>query len=387
MKYRVLLLSVVVFALLAITNPAAARRDFDRYNLHRTRIHGRVESVRQQEAFIRMDSGEEIAVVLGPSSYWSAHGYYLSVGNYVDVNCWYDPDDEYTDYYFAGEISGDGFDFVLANDAGIPFWVVADEDYYYGLGYRSNCVSYMVWYDCPPTYFVYLSLPPPPPQSYTVYYGPQWQANYTSWNYGTRYASGGTYWADARGYTAPTISGRVIGHAGQSGPVGRVTQAAPPKSGPVSGPVTRRPETFSTRPGQRTQSAPTEVQMHNRGRQPTARQQGEHPQTMTSPRNDVRSSAHRATPPPERSYSRTNNGSQNRSYQGNRGSSQRSGEQPRAHAQQVHRAPSPNQQTQPVSHGSAANRQQQQQQNHSQQPAHGKQGGKQNQQQKKHNGQ
>jgi len=160
--------------------PAPSNPEINGYNLQGTEIQGFVQTVVNQEAYVRTDDGQEIRVQLGPQSYWDERGYYLPEGDYVRMEVWYDPYG-YTDWYFAGEIWGPGFHFVLTNSYGVPYWVIARDDYYYSLGYRASCVSYMVWFDCPPMYFVYVILPPPP-WYYTCYYGPRWRGHHTEWH-------------------------------------------------------------------------------------------------------------------------------------------------------------------------------------------------------------
>jgi hypothetical protein len=204
MRYRMfLLLSVLVAGILGMALPAPAYDETNAYNLERAEIRGYVEAVENQVAYVQTDHGEQIAVQLGPESYWNAHHYDLPEGEYVTMEVWYDPTNRYTDWYFAGEIWGPGFDFVLTNDEGVPYWVLFADDYYYSLGYRMSCVSYMVWYDCPPVYFVYLILPPPPPRMYLCFYGPHWRNHHNDWGYGPRFCRGGSYWHDGRGYERP----------------------------------------------------------------------------------------------------------------------------------------------------------------------------------------
>jgi hypothetical protein len=182
MRYHIfLLLTALEVSILGLATPAPADSEIDGYNLQRIEIRGMVESVQDQEAYVRTDDGEEIRVQLGPQSYWDERGYYLSEGEYVRMEVWYDPYG-YTDWYFAGQIWGSGFHFVLTNSYGVPYWIIMADDYYYSLGYRASCVSYMVWYDCPPAYFVYVILPPPPPY-YTCYYGPRWRHHHREWHH------------------------------------------------------------------------------------------------------------------------------------------------------------------------------------------------------------
>lgn len=214
MRYRMfLLLSIVSVGVLGMTTPAPSGYNTNTYNLQRTEISGVVQSINGQEAYILTDDGQEIGVLLGPQAYWDERGYHLQEGDYVEMDIWHDPY-EYTDWYFAGEVWGNGFHFVLTNSYGVPHWVVPEQDYYYGLGYRASCVSYMVWFDCPPFYFVSLAwLPPPPPLYYTCYYGPRWRTYCSDWYYSPRYCSGGSYWDDGRGYERPRYGRRINGYA------------------------------------------------------------------------------------------------------------------------------------------------------------------------------
>jgi hypothetical protein len=198
-----LLLGVLVLGILGTALPASADYETNSFNLERTIIRGYVESVQNQVAYIQSYEGDEFAVQLGPESYWESHHYYLPEGAYVEMEVWYDPTDQYTDWYFAGEIWGPDFHFALTNDDGTPCWVIYADDYYFSLGYRASCVSYMFWYDCPPVYFVYLILPPPPPWNYVCYYGPHWRTHHSDWHHGSRYGSGGSYWNDGEGYERP----------------------------------------------------------------------------------------------------------------------------------------------------------------------------------------
>ncbi len=198
------LISALVVGILGIAIPAPAYYETDTYKLERTYISGFVVVVDDQIAYIQTDDGYDVSVVLGPESYWSEQGYYLPQGEYVEMEVWYDPTDRYTDWYFAGEIWGPDFHFVLTNNEGVPYWVIFADDYYYSLGYRASCVSYMVWYDCPPIYFVYLILPPPPPPIYICYYGPRWHHHHHDWHHGPRYCQGGSYWRDGQGYERPS---------------------------------------------------------------------------------------------------------------------------------------------------------------------------------------
>jgi hypothetical protein len=201
MRYRMfLLLGVLAAGISVMVPPASAFNEVNSYNLESTTISGYVESVVNQVAYIQIDYGDEIAVQLGPESYWDANRYYLTRGEYVEMLVWYDPADQYTASYFAGEIWGPGYHYVITNDEGVPYWVVFADDYYYSLGYRASCVSFMLWYDCPPVYFVYLILPPPPPRIYVCYYGPRWRTHHSDWHYGPRYCRDGTYWHDGEGY-------------------------------------------------------------------------------------------------------------------------------------------------------------------------------------------
>ncbi|MFZ5432676.1 MAG: hypothetical protein ACOZB3_02780 [Calditrichota bacterium] len=212
MRFRMILpLSVLVVGLLGTGSSATAGTASESYNLERTEVRGYVEYIDDQVAYLKTDYGELIAVQLGPESYWNAHHYYLPAGEYVTMDVWYDPLDVYTEWYFVGEIWGPDFHYVFANHEGVPYWVIFDDDYYYSLGYRASCVSYMVWYDCPPVYFVYLILPPPPPRIYVCFYGPRWRHHHFAWHYGPRFGRGGTYWHDRRGYQPP-------GHPGHDSP-------------------------------------------------------------------------------------------------------------------------------------------------------------------------
>ena len=205
MRYRMsLLLSVLIAGILGIALPAPAYYETDSYNLERANISGYVGAVENQVAYIQTDSGDEIAVQLGPESYWTSNGYYLPEGEYVEMDVWYDPTDHYTEWYFVGEIWGSDFHYVLTNNEGVPYWVIFADDYYYSLGYRASCISYMIWFDCPPIYFVYLVLPPPPPLIYTCYYGSHWRYHHSDWHHGHRYCRGGSYWTDGRGYERPS---------------------------------------------------------------------------------------------------------------------------------------------------------------------------------------
>ena len=184
MRYRTfLLISIIAFSMLGIARPGPSDDNAVDYNLVRTEIRGYVDAVVGQEAYIITDDGQEIGVQLGPKSYWDEHSYYLPEGEYVTMDVWYDPYGEYTDWYFAGEIWGPGFHFALMNQYGVPYWVIVNDDYYYGLGYRASCVSYVIWFDCPPYYFVYLIMPPPPPYYYSCYYGPRWRGHYSDWHH------------------------------------------------------------------------------------------------------------------------------------------------------------------------------------------------------------
>ena len=201
MRYRVfLLLGLLAIGFSNMIPSASAHRVTNYYNLESTTIFGFVESVENQVAYIRIGYDDEIAVQLGPASYWNAHRYYLTRGEYVEMLVWYDPADYYTNCYFVGEIWGSGYHYRLTNREGVPYWVTFADDYYYSLGYRASCVSFMFWYDCPPVYFVYLILPPPPPRIYICYYGPRWRTHYRDWHYGPRYCRGGSYWRDGQGY-------------------------------------------------------------------------------------------------------------------------------------------------------------------------------------------
>jgi hypothetical protein len=207
MRYSILLLwGAVTTGILGLDSPAPSGNVVDTYNLQRTEIRGVVEYVQDQEAYILTDDGDEIAVQLGEQSYWDRHDYHLRQGEYVRMYAWYDPYD-HTEWYFAGEIWGPGFHYVLINGYGVPYWVLARSDYYYGLGYRASCISYMIWYDCPPVYFVYLILPPPPPPTYVCYYGRHWREHHRDWHHGSRYGRDGSYWRDGRGYDPPTPRG------------------------------------------------------------------------------------------------------------------------------------------------------------------------------------
>jgi hypothetical protein len=198
-----LLIAVLGLGSLGAAQAGPAYFESNPFNLERAEIRGYVESVQNQVAYVQTEGGDEVAVQLGPESYWNFHHYYLPEGDYVEMEVWYDPTDRYTDWYFAGEIWGPDFHVVLANNDGVPYWVIEANDYYYSLGYRASCVSYMFWYDCPPVYFVYLILPPPPPQTYVCYYGPRWQTHHSEWNRGRRYGTGGSYWRDGQGYERP----------------------------------------------------------------------------------------------------------------------------------------------------------------------------------------
>jgi hypothetical protein len=204
MRFRTFLVtSAIALCMFATVTPARADYDSNAYPLASTVIRGFVESVQSQLACIRTDNGEDIYVELGPEAYWESHRYWLTEGEPVEMRVWFDPTDRYTQRYFAGEIWGPDIHYVLTNDEGVPYWVIDANDYYYSLGYRASCVSYMYWYDCPPVYFVYLILPPPPPVTYVCYYGPHWRTHHRDWNYGPRYRRDGTYWSDGQGYEPP----------------------------------------------------------------------------------------------------------------------------------------------------------------------------------------
>ena len=167
MRYRTYLLtSLLALCTLVMVLPAAAYYESNSFPLQSTVIRGYVESVVNQSACIHTDDGEEFVVQLGPQAYWDQRGYWLTEGEYIEMLVWYDPTDRYTEWYFAGEIWGPGIHYVLTDEQGVPYWVINADDYYYSLGYRASCISYMFWYDCPPVYFVYLILPPPPPVTY-----------------------------------------------------------------------------------------------------------------------------------------------------------------------------------------------------------------------------
>jgi len=213
MSYRMLLLlGALAAGISANVLPASAYNEVNSYNLESTIIRGYVEYVDGQVVYILTDNGDEIAVQLGPVSFWNSDRYCLSEGEYVEMLVWYDPYDQYTDCYFAGEIWGPSYHFAVTNNEGVPYWVINADDYYYSLGYRASCVSFMLWYDCPPVYFIYLILPPPPPRTYICYYGPHWRTYHSEWHYGPRYCSGGSYWRDGDGYERH--GRRSSGHAG-----------------------------------------------------------------------------------------------------------------------------------------------------------------------------
>ena len=204
MRYRNLfLISVLSLGILAIARPAPAYYNIHSFGLERTVIRGYVQSVEDQVACIETADGDEVTVQLGPETYWSQHRYWLPVGDFVVMQVWYDPRYEYTEWYFAAEIWGPDYHFALTNDEGLPYWVLYADDYYYGLGYRTSCVSFMFWYDCPPVYFVCLLLPPPPPMGYFCYYGPHWRTHHHDWHHGPRYGHNGSYWRDRHGYEPP----------------------------------------------------------------------------------------------------------------------------------------------------------------------------------------
>ncbi|MBU1920539.1 hypothetical protein KKG66_06815 [bacterium] len=213
MRYRMfLLLGLLAAGMTVMALPASAYIVTNSYNLERATIYGYVEYVENQVAYIQIDNGDQIAVELGPESFWNAHRYYLTRGEYVEMLVWYDPADRYTTAYFASEIWGPGYHYRITNDEGIPYWVIFADDYYYSLGYRASCVSFMLWYDCPPVYFIYLVLPPPPPRTYYCYYGPHWRTHHYDWHYGPRYRRDGSYWHDGQGYERR--GHRSTGHAG-----------------------------------------------------------------------------------------------------------------------------------------------------------------------------
>ena len=290
MRHRTFfLLSFLAIGILVRAVPAPAYYGDNSYSLERTNISGYVLAVENQTAYIETDYGDEIAVLLGPASYWNANDYYLPEGEYVEMEVWYDPTDRYTDWYFVGEIWGPDFHFVLANNEGVPFWVIFADDYYYSLGYRASCISYMIWFDCPPVYFVYLILPPPPPSIYICYYGPHWRHHHHDWHHGPRYCRGGTYWNDGRGHERPSHRpGRRAknydrwndGRTGDNSSVSSDDDVKRQTSGkpPVVGPKARSKEV----------------------RKQPAQSQRSYERKATAPRNDTRNNSVRSKPSAER---------------------------------------------------------------------------------------
>jgi hypothetical protein len=167
-------MSVLLMSTLAVVSLAQAE---PRRDLERKRVAGVVETIEGQEAYIRTDDGARVSVQLGPQSYWRERGYRLRSGSRVEADCWYDPEGR-SDWYFAGSIWGPGFHFELSNGDGIPYWVDND-DYYYSDGWGPSCDSYVIWYDCAPSFYIYA--PPPPPRYH--FYGPRWRSHWRDWNH------------------------------------------------------------------------------------------------------------------------------------------------------------------------------------------------------------
>lgn len=194
MTHRIALwMSTLLIGTLAITGAASAydgRGSFSERDLRRARVHGVVERIEGQEAYIRADDGALIGVQLGPEFYWDRRGYRLWSGARVTADCWYDPYGR-TDWYFAASLWGPGFTIWLTDDDGVPYWVTAD-DYYYGT-YGPCCDTYVIWYDCTPTFYIYL---PPPPLYYHIYYGPRWRHHCGDWH--TRWYRHHDRWDDDR---------------------------------------------------------------------------------------------------------------------------------------------------------------------------------------------
>jgi hypothetical protein len=258
MRYHKFFLISILFAgVLAMAKPAPAYEINSAFDLERQIIHGRVLYVDDQVACVRTDYGNQIYVQLGPQWYWERHRYWLPAGDDVEMAVWYDPNDQYTDWYFAADIWGPGYHFALTNDVGVPLWVIYADDYYYGLGYRASCVSYMFWFDCMPTYFLHLILPPPPPMAYRCYYGPHWREHHRDWHHGPRFGRDGSYWHDGQGYDPPSRrpggrshdevrpgGGNVIAQPGSEGTIGTPATVTNPRTEipPAKPPLIRKQE-------------------------------------------------------------------------------------------------------------------------------------------------
>ncbi len=195
MKHRIALwMSALLIGTLAVAGTAAAYGR-DSYgsggrDLRRTQVCGVVERIEGQEAWLRTDDGALIGLQLGPESYWDQRGYRLWTGSRVTADCWYDPYGR-SEWYYAASIWGPGFSIFLTNDDGLPFWVTAD-DFYYG-NYGPCCDTYVIWYDCTPSFYIYL---PPPPRYYHCWYGPRWRHHWNDWH--TRWYRHHDRWDDDR---------------------------------------------------------------------------------------------------------------------------------------------------------------------------------------------
>ncbi len=180
MTHRIALwMSALLIGTLAMTGAASAYGSRDSYggrDLRRTQVCGVVERIVGQEAYLRTDDGTLIGMQLGPESYWDERGYRLWSGSRVTADCWYDPYGR-SEWYYAASIWGPGFSIWLTNDDGVPYWVTADDFYYDNYGPCGD--TYIIWYDCTPTFYIYLPLPP---RYYTCYYGPRWRHHWNDWH-------------------------------------------------------------------------------------------------------------------------------------------------------------------------------------------------------------
>jgi len=119
----------------------------DQAAMSKEHIAGTVESIKNETATIRTESGQHVSVALGPQSYWRQNGYHLNTGMHVRVEGWRNGNDDGP--FFAGGIWGPDFYIQLTDEQGFPLWANSEEDYQ---GWAPTRSYFDVYFFSPPLY-------------------------------------------------------------------------------------------------------------------------------------------------------------------------------------------------------------------------------------------